>query len=157
MVVRHATSTLFPYATLFRSQLTLLRGERGTPAHHCNARAFRGRDGRAGIRRQCRPETRVFSASRDALRQGIHGRSEEHTSELQSLAYLVCRLLLEKKKNVIMERRIRIMMSGLPRTRFLRHYFIAEIIHYQRFDAKLYYFIIHPVGSFYILLILTLF
>src|SRR2546425_5751702 len=32
--------------------------------------------------------------------QGVEGRSEEHTSELQSLAYLVCRLLLEKKKNI---------------------------------------------------------
>src|SRR2546425_7677027 len=43
---------------------------------------------------------RVRSWRRRAIRVW-HGRSEEHTSELQSLAYLVCRLLLEKKKNTI--------------------------------------------------------
>src|SRR5687767_15765561 len=40
--------------------------------------------------------TRIFGP---VAREQIYGRSEEHTSELQSLAYLVCRLLLEKKKN----------------------------------------------------------
>src|SRR2546425_6020458 len=43
---------------------------------------------------------------RDALRQLV--RSEEHTSELQSLAYLVCRLLLEKKNNIELRNRLRI-------------------------------------------------
>src|SRR5687767_15927167 len=47
-----------------------------------------GRRPRAGIRRE----------AADRLEQAGEGRSEEHTSELQSLAYLVCRLLLEKKK-----------------------------------------------------------
>src|SRR5687767_15640208 len=70
MIRRPPRSTLFPYTTLFRSQ------------------------GRAG---GCDGSVR----SRGYLSMmNVLGRSEEHTSELQSLAYLVCRLLLEKKKNV---------------------------------------------------------
>src|SRR3712207_8311386 len=83
MIRRPPRSTLFPYATLFRS------------------------------RRPTQPALRIGIAQRVA-RQGtaqvLHGaqavdcakvvhRSEEHTSELQSRQYLVCRLLLEKKKN----------------------------------------------------------
>src|SRR2546423_7254660 len=73
MIRRPPRSTLFPYTTLFRSREPLrLRGEaRGAAA------VFRGGGGH--------------------LRKTA--RSEEHTSELQSLAYLVCRLLLEKKNN----------------------------------------------------------
>src|SRR3989441_12024172 len=70
MIRRPPRSTLFPYTTLFRSLLANRAAHR--PAE---SRARR----RAGLR-----------VERD--------RSEEHTSELQSLAYLVCRLLLEKKK-----------------------------------------------------------
>src|SRR5436190_17035489 len=69
-------STLFPYTTLFRSAGELQRLERH--AHH------------RGGRRNRQPEAR---ASRFRL-----ARSEEHTSELQSHSDLVCRLLLEKKK-----------------------------------------------------------
>src|SRR5229473_3968974 len=69
MIRRPPRSTLFPYTTLFRS-----RGRRGRDPG-------RARPGRRGRR----------------IAQGAR-RSEEHTSELQSLAYLVCRLLLEKKK-----------------------------------------------------------
>src|SRR2546425_7067414 len=72
MIRRPPRSTLFPYTTLFRS--------------HVRHRA--GRDPRG------HPRDRV---GRRARRRD--DRSEEHTSELQSLAYLVCRLLLEKKKN----------------------------------------------------------
>src|SRR5229473_7181070 len=68
MIRRPPRSTLFPYTTLFRSCY-----ETAVPgAHHVHV----------GLRR-------------DVL---LVARSEEHTSELQSLAYLVCRLLLEKKK-----------------------------------------------------------
>src|SRR2546425_3197843 len=69
MIRRPPRSTLFPYTTLFRSSLAW------------PASAASDRPGRA-------------PATRNARRT----RSEEHTSELQSLAYLVCRLLLEKKK-----------------------------------------------------------
>src|SRR5947209_10880656 len=82
MIRRPPRSTLFPYTTLFRSPAALgARGERrGAPA---NLRARLG-----GGRNRGR-------AARDSAL-----RSEEHTSELQSRQYLVCRLLLEKKKKV---------------------------------------------------------
>src|SRR2546425_2213048 len=69
MIRRPPRSTLFPYTTLFRSDLDGAVADPGAAA----AARRRGTDRRS--------------------------RSEEHTSELQSLAYLVCRLLLEKKKN----------------------------------------------------------
>src|SRR2546425_3887972 len=89
MIRRPPRSTLFPYTTLFRS-----------------ARAPAGRGGASGV-------VALFPRGRGASKRGrprLLGRSgrraaelalrrsEEHTSELQSLAYLVCRLLLEKKK-----------------------------------------------------------
>src|SRR5438445_8660220 len=67
---RPPRSTLFPYTTLFRSELAIWKPDRNVT-------------GQQGWHRQ---------ASVDQLR------SEEHTSELQSRQYLVCRLLLEKKK-----------------------------------------------------------
>src|SRR2546425_7919926 len=75
MIRRPPRSTLFPYTTLFRS-----RTWRGRPPH------ARTRWSPVDVRR---------GAAEAALK---YSRSEEHTSELQSLAYLVCRLLLEKKK-----------------------------------------------------------
>src|SRR2546425_9006043 len=85
MIRRPPRSTLFPYTTLFRSGGRLLRRPRPGPARGQPVRhgpEVRGRDAaEPGHRRHRRPR-----------------RSEEHTSELQSLAYLVCRLLLEKKK-----------------------------------------------------------
>src|SRR2546429_5159197 len=74
MIRRPPRSTLFPYTTLFRS-----------PGDFCGGRGLhhRGRaaGGAAGL---------------------VHHRSEEHTSELQSRLHLVCRLLLEKKKEVLL-------------------------------------------------------
>src|SRR2546422_8487484 len=94
MIRRPPRSTLFPYTTLFRS-------------HHQASTA------RVGDRRGERPSWRAAAATR--LREGDDRqprdragesgprhpapRSEEHTSELQSRLHLVCRLLLEKKKN----------------------------------------------------------
>src|SRR2546425_6790717 len=78
MIRRPPRSTLFPYTTLFRSSTQLRHG-----CLRCE-----DRQNRMG---KCRREELARSAD---ARQ----RSEEHTSELQSLAYLVCRLLLEKKK-----------------------------------------------------------
>src|SRR3712207_8589156 len=88
MIRRPPRSTLFPYTTLFRSlrvRRPLLRGQhvrpRGRPDRHHRAAA----------------EVSGCSAG-PGPRDGVR-RSEEHTSELQSRQYLVCRLLLEKKKN----------------------------------------------------------
>src|SRR5258706_5933032 len=81
MIRRPPRSTLFPYTTLFRSMAaTHLRRELDRELARAAHGAFRPRDV-TGQRKV-----------RDALR------SEEHTSELQSLTNLVCRLLLEKKK-----------------------------------------------------------
>src|SRR3712207_7225252 len=89
MIRRPPRSTLFPYTTLFRSRLGLPLRE----AHLQDALIhLRGAD-RARAREE--GEQRAMSAVRRARRPT---RSEEHTSELQSRQYLVCRLLLEKKK-----------------------------------------------------------
>src|SRR5262245_65187313 len=85
------TSPLFPYTTLFRSRAPSRRPAAPRPAR-------RPPSPRRGRRRGS-------SASRTADRaepvgSGSSFRSEEHTSELQSLRHLVCRLLLEKKKKI---------------------------------------------------------
>src|SRR2546425_5336208 len=77
MIRRPPRSTLFPYTTLFRSDVGVSRDE-------AVQRAL-----------SARPDLQAADAARDKAKAD---RSEEHTSELQSLAYLVCRLLLEKKK-----------------------------------------------------------
>src|SRR2546425_3252073 len=73
MIRRPPRSTLFPYTTLFRSSRVL------------------------SLLVAAQTDMRWTTSSRVSLGLVVH-RSEEHTSELQSLAYLVCRLLLEKKK-----------------------------------------------------------
>src|SRR2546427_9308491 len=83
MIRRPPRSTLFPYTTLFRSPVT---ADRARPA--CAAAAGPGRPQRT-------PRRTAAIHRRSAGRS----RSEEHTSELQSQSNLVCRLLLEKKKN----------------------------------------------------------
>src|SRR2546425_4365437 len=86
MIRRPPRSTLFPYTTLFRS---VFAAELVAATGHCQVAYATGRAGDVNL---CHPFL-VHAA------QANHGRrSEEHTSELQSLAYLVCRLLLEKKK-----------------------------------------------------------
>src|SRR3712207_8730423 len=89
MIRRPPRSTLFPYTTLFRS---------GSERTKCIAAPRNFRHSR-GIMRP-KPLTRrlLFSCACATL---LIGRSEEHTSELQSRQYLVCRLLLEKKKTKI--------------------------------------------------------
>src|SRR2546425_8141380 len=86
MIRRPPRSTLFPYTTLFRSGYVT-----GLPGIHA---MYAGTDFR--WRRAVREGDRVLG--RSVLLDLEEKRSEEHTSELQSLAYLVCRLLLEKKK-----------------------------------------------------------
>src|SRR2546425_9490976 len=90
MIRRPPRSTLFPYTTLFRSRAgPLARRER----RGCLGR-FSPVAPPARRRNSARPPPRGASGSWTSTSR----RSEEHTSELQSLAYLVCRLLLEKKK-----------------------------------------------------------
>src|SRR3712207_8216761 len=92
MIRRPPRSTLFPYTTLFRSIYffyTALCAQTGT---------------------KLRPDQLLFSKEQETAQSKLRfylllaifstGRSEEHTSELQSRQYLVCRLLLEKKKNI---------------------------------------------------------
>src|SRR3712207_7423473 len=96
MIRRPPRSTLFPYTTLFRSVYDHLYGVPRSPVRHALAR---GQDaivkvdvqGAASIREIAPNATFIFLAPESM-------RSEEHTSELQSRQYLVCRLLLEKKK-----------------------------------------------------------
>src|SRR5687767_15894099 len=88
MIRRPPRSTLFPYTTLFRSRQAVVALERSPtmnvwPSNRCTSGRTR------------------WSAS--TMETAEMARSEEHTSELQSLAYLVCRLLLEKKKNTMID------------------------------------------------------
>src|SRR3712207_7946311 len=86
MIRRPPRSTLFPYTTLFRSPRCSACGQNPLGCHTVliSSRAVIG----------CRPG----SARKSGVPAGGRTRSEEHTSELQSRQYLVCRLLLEKKK-----------------------------------------------------------
>src|SRR5947199_4563028 len=85
MIRRPPRSTLFPYTTLFRSRQTDMDIQSLVAIDvHTHAEVS-----------QRLPEDPAWKAIQEALR---HLRSEEHTSELQSLRHLVCRLLLEKKK-----------------------------------------------------------
>src|SRR2546425_12371123 len=86
MIRRPPRSTLFPYTTLFRS---ISSRRRRWASRSCASRSASG--GRSGGAAEGRRNT-------DSRGFPSEARSEEHTSELQSLAYLVCRLLLEKKK-----------------------------------------------------------
>src|SRR3989441_2195166 len=147
MIRRPPRSTLFPYTTLFRSDLLdgapedlahvdggadqggqlahdreaggrrsgAARGHRRAVLARGGLELLEGRHGRPPLLRHrgasVQPPAReileiaghvreaVGPEARGGTGERVRGRSEEHTSELQSLAYLVCRLLLEKKKN----------------------------------------------------------
>src|SRR2546423_9060570 len=92
MIRRPPRSTLFPYTTLFRSEdVPLERFGVGEPFHRQRVLAHAG-DAEV-VRHGAEPDDKVVAGVRE------HARSEEHTSELQSLAYLVCRLLPGKKND----------------------------------------------------------
>src|SRR2546423_6509829 len=102
MIRRPPRSTLFPYTTLFRSL------DDAASQLHAGGRAGGGR-GVHDVVQGARQALHVSGPRQQLQRQSLQergergdveglARSEEHTSELQSLAYLVCRLLLEKKK-----------------------------------------------------------
>src|SRR5258705_7106505 len=97
MIRRPPRSTLFPYTTLFRSRCPPAgaprrprRSLRGPPTHAPPETALRSERRSTGSSSTVRSNLASARAAR--------ARSEEHTSELQSLRHLVCRLLLEKKK-----------------------------------------------------------
>src|SRR3712207_7826768 len=93
MIRRPPRSTLFPYTTLFRSKTSLIARCSAYPrGPSCAARwpLFRRPS-------PCSPEIDP-PRRRASAKSSSEARSEEHTSELQSRQYLVCRLLLEKKK-----------------------------------------------------------
>src|SRR3712207_7182586 len=93
MIRRPPRSTLFPYTTLFRSQRGEGAEDRGD--------ADRQRQARGGEAAEDHHEEHREDRQRDRLGARDVGRSEEHTSELQSRQYLVCRLLLEKKQTTV--------------------------------------------------------
>src|SRR3712207_8503729 len=97
MMRRPPRSTLFPYTTLFRSGPAAFRavGVAGAAGGAAGAGGGGRVRPRGGLQRHRRDEGPV------AERRVPQGRSEEHTSELQSRQYLVCRLLLEKTKNIL--------------------------------------------------------
>src|SRR5690348_17734125 len=101
MIPRPPTSTLFPYTTLFRSSTTFLHGPAGERTEGLE------------YQREDHPTQRRLQEALAALEDGECAlafasgmaaitRSEEHTSELQSPVHLVCRLLLEKKKQHVL-------------------------------------------------------
>src|SRR2546425_4110378 len=93
MIRRPPRSTLFPYTTLFRSSFRTERAGASVPSQRLKTNSARS----SALSRKKGART---SATRDGAGGHPGTRSEEHTSELQSLAYLVCRLLLEKKKKI---------------------------------------------------------
>src|SRR5687767_15778920 len=96
MIRRPPRSTLFPYTTLFRSPAVRRDPDRRGPLPRRSARDLAQHVLHAARAAPHPGAPRSGRGPRGLV--GIAERSEEHTSELQSLAYLVCRLLLEKKK-----------------------------------------------------------
>src|SRR5690554_7587402 len=94
MIRRPPRSTLFPYTTLFRSSSTFIRIQSGN--------SFTDQFSLLSSSNEYTPPSvgkETVSVSNPVVNKGSN-RSEEHTSELQSRPHLVCRLLLEKKKNI---------------------------------------------------------
>src|SRR2546425_8827840 len=96
MIRRPPRSTLFPYTTLFRSLLGATSNINLVRAANDGIRNYEALADQLG-------RLPHVAAAAPALYEEVL-RSEEHTSELQSLAYLVCRLLLEKKKSTVVSR-----------------------------------------------------
>src|SRR3712207_8074781 len=95
MIRRPPRSTLFPYTTLFRS-IQLVSASEKRPWSRTT-----GLPSPSSYQTSSAPSGALNRCSVEELATGLHPtiRSEEHTSELQSRQYLVCRLLLEKKKS----------------------------------------------------------
>src|SRR3712207_6868985 len=99
MIRRPPRSTLFPYTTLFRSQVLGLAA--GHLPVELGVAEQRGAEALLAVLRGLALRLQALRAHPAGAAGDV--RSEEHTSELQSRQYLVCRLLLEKKKNHIQD------------------------------------------------------
>src|SRR5438132_3801788 len=97
MCSRPPRSTLFPYTTLFRSVLSTVNGCYEEPSPYETRPSYQGA-GQPTYRESMTQQDREYWRQRRAQERAYRERSEEHTSELQSHSDLVCRLLLEKKK-----------------------------------------------------------
>src|SRR2546430_9215652 len=108
MIRRPPRSTLFPYTTLFRST-----GRAPVVATFAaaNGQFIAAESGGGGSLAANRDDIGPWETFHIDL---IDGRSEEHTSELQSQSNLVCRLLLEKKKNKLLEQNQQLFLMTLP-------------------------------------------
>ena len=111
MIRRPPRSTLFPYTTLFRSHL------KHKPDSKVISKSFSPKNG----------HYLTFKVEMEAKRL----RSEEHTSELQSPCNLVCRLLLEKKKNTIINIHFNISITTLKHSTPLTYHLIKLSKYYQ--------------------------
>src|SRR3712207_8685278 len=101
MIRRPPRSTLFPYTTLFRSLMRVavsMRSHARSDPTRRNARREPADDHTKATMNRSHLQPHSFDAR--------GRRSEEHTSELQSRQYLVCRLLLEKKKQILFRQRL---------------------------------------------------
>src|SRR3712207_7773273 len=98
MIRRPPRSTLFPYTTLFRSRARILGDGCDEPRAFVVPAEERADGLISRHYARLQQEMRVLGAHVEHLHRDVPARSEEHTSELQSRQYLVCRLLLEKKK-----------------------------------------------------------
>src|SRR2546425_8178634 len=98
MIRRPPRSTLFPYTTLFRS--LVVEGDRQAENPPVVPQGANGVSHGRAVRL-----SDFLDRLKDDIGRLVGTRSEEHTSELQSLAYLVCRLLLEKKKKTLSSNR----------------------------------------------------
>src|SRR5256885_2900974 len=97
MIRRPPRSTLFPYTTLFRSNISLDR-----PRQRSSAEFLRLRGQILELLHLAANNDSAANANSRASFSDAESRSEEHTSELQSPCNLVCRLLLEKKKKAVL-------------------------------------------------------
>src|SRR3712207_8490928 len=94
MIRRPPRSTLFPYTTLFRSDVCPVKINIPEILIHLRGQVVRHKQDHGSLRDRADPEALAMAL--------LAKRSEEHTSELQSRQYLVCRLLLEKKNTPIL-------------------------------------------------------
>src|SRR3712207_7585482 len=102
MIRRPPRSTLFPYTTLFRSCVAPTKAiDTSNTVLVDFDKGQEGGTGRANDQQQAEYKRNDYERWKDTQEQTEKPRSEEHTSELQSRQYLVCRLLLEKKKKNI--------------------------------------------------------
>src|SRR3712207_8118537 len=99
MIRRPPRSTLFPYTTLFRSRVLVTGASGGVGLAAVQLAKRRGATVIAVCSASKAADVMAQGADQTVDRGADLVRSEEHTSELQSRQYLVCRLLLEKKKN----------------------------------------------------------